>query len=81
MMLDSKKVSFFQKCSPNILTDDANINKIITSEKFPWTKKISKYFVTYQNNEIFTPLCVFSPKMSWYLKNFNDAKAMSFKKD
>ena len=48
------------------------------SDDFPCTKKGLKYFVGYKNYEKATTLCVLLPKMSGYVKNFDDAKNMSF---
>ena len=57
--------------------DNLNIDKIVIFHVFPCIKRGSKYFISYHNNEV-TPLCVLPPKMSGYLKNFVDAKTMSF---
>ena len=40
-------------------------------DDFPCTKMSSKYFVGYNNNEKVTPLCIWLPKMSGYLKNID----------
>ena len=49
-----------------ILIHNVTIDNI--SEEISFTKKGSKYFNSYQNNVKVTPLCVFLPKISRYLK-------------
>lgn len=51
---------------------------MVISDEFPFSKKASKYFVGYENNEEVTSLCVLLPKMRWYVKHFDGAKAMCF---
>ena len=66
-------------CSKNAIPiSHVNTDKIVMSEAFPCAKMGSKYFGCYKNNEDVKPLYGLLPKMSWHLKNFDDAKTMSF---
>lgn len=53
--------------------NDVDIDMITISNEFPSAKKVD-----YKNNEKTTPLCVFLFKMSGYIANFNDLKAICF---
>lgn len=57
---------------------DVNIDNTVISEEFRCTKQRSRYFNIDQNNEKFTHVCFLLPKMSGYLKNFDNAKTMCF---
>ena len=46
-------------------------------EEYPYANRVFKYFVGYKNNDV-ASLCVVLPKMSGYIKNFNDFKTLSF---
>ena len=62
-----------------IAIGNININKIIMSDEFTCSKKGCKYFASCKNNKKKnTLLCVLLPKMSKYVKNFEDGKAMRF---
>ena len=67
----------FHSSKGAIHISDVNPDKIVTSEKFSCAKKGFKYLVSYKNNEQATPLCVLLPKMSSYLRHFDDEKTMS----
>ena len=49
------------------------------SDKFKHNNECFKYFIGYQEGEILKPLCMILPKMSEYIKYFeNGSKNMSF---
>ena len=56
-----------------------NADQIVISEKFKHSDEGFKYFIGYQEGEIVQPLCIILPKMSGYIKHFeNGGKNMSF---
>ena len=57
-----------------ILIDDADINKILVSNKVLFGKKGFNFFIDYKDDEKAKPLCIMHPKMSRYRKNFNETK-------
>ena len=38
-----------------------NVDQIVVSDKFIHNKKVFKYFIGYQNDEIVKPLCIMLP--------------------
>ena len=68
----------FHSSKKSVPIDFASIDKRVICDEFPYIKKASKYFTDYKNNEKVTSLCVMLPKISGYLKNFDDAKTMSY---
>ena len=55
-----------------------NVDQIVVSEKFKYSKEGYKYFIGYQKNEIVQPLCIILPQISEYIKYFeNGGKNMS----
>ena len=38
-----------------------NVDQIVVSDKFIRNKKVFKYFIGYQNDEIVKPLCIMLP--------------------
>ena len=56
-----------------------HIDQIVVSDKFKHNNEGFKYFISYQEGEIFKPLCIILPQMSGYIKYFeNGGKNMSF---
>ena len=56
-----------------------NVDQIIVSDKFKHSDEGFKYSISYQEGEIFKPLCLILPQMSGYIKYFeNGCKNMSF---
>ena len=56
-----------------------NVDQIVVSDKFKHNNEGLKYFIGYQEDEIFKPLCVILPQMSGYIKCFeNGGKSMCF---
>ena len=55
------------------------VDRIVVSDKFKHSDDGFKYFIGYQEDEIFKPLCIILPQMIGYIKYFeNDGKNMSF---
>ena len=56
-----------------------NADQIVISEKFKHSDEGFRYFIGYQEGEIVQPLCIILPKISGYIKYFeNGGKNMSF---
>ena len=56
-----------------------NVNQMLISDKFEHSDKGFKYFIGYKDDNIIRPLCIILPKMSGYIKYFNNGgKNMSF---
>ena len=56
-----------------------NLDQIVVSDKFKPSDEGFKYFIGYQEGEIFKLLCIILPQMSGYIKYFENAgKDMSF---
>ena len=51
---------------------NADIDKIIVSNKVPFGKKGFKNFIGYKDAKKNKPLCVFLPKMTAYRKDFDE---------
>ena len=68
----------FKKTIPLSLVD---LNNIVVSNKVKGNNETSKYFIGYLNDvDIVVPLCIILPRMSGYIKYFeNGGKNMSFK--
>ena len=47
-----------------------NVDQIVVSDKFNHHNDSYKYFIGYQEGEIFKPLCIILPQMSGYIKYF-----------
>ena len=45
-----------------------NIEYIVTSDKFKHSDEGFTYFIGYQEDEIFKPLCIILPQMGGYVK-------------
>ena len=50
----------------------------MVSNKVSFGKKDFKYFVDYKDTKKNRPLCIFLPKMSTCIRNFDKTKCMSF---
>ena len=46
------------------------IDRIVVSDKFNYNKDGCKYFIGYQKDKIFRPLCIILSQMSGYIKYF-----------
>ena len=49
-----------------------NVNQMLISDKFEHSDKGFKYFIGYKDDNIIRPLCIILPKMSGYIKYFNN---------
>ena len=69
----------FHKSKQPINLDLVNVDQIVVSDKFKHSDDGFKYFIGYKEGEIVKPLCIILPKMSGYIKYFeNQGKNTSF---
>ena len=69
----------FHKSKQPIDLMSVNVDQIVVSDKFKHNNEGFKYFIGYQEGEIVKPLCIILPRMSGYIKYFeNSGKNMSF---
>ena len=69
----------FHKHKQPIDLMSVHVDQIVVSDKFKHSDKGFKYFIGYQESEIFKLLCIILPQMSGYIKYFeNGGKNMSF---
>ena len=72
----------FHRSKEAIDLDLVDTGKIIVSDRFKHSEEGSKYFIGYQEDEIFKPLCIILPQMNGYIKYFdNNGKNMLIKND
>ena len=72
-----KKSDFYKNKKSNL---DYDVNKILFSKEEPYGTKTSfKYFIGYNDNNIFRPLCMKLPKWIGYVRKFEGNTTMSFK--
>ena len=65
-----------------ISLDSVDLNKIVVWSKWKINDATYKYLCGYLNNDVVQPLCVILPRMSEYIKYFDDGgKNMSFVTD
>ena len=65
-----------------ISLDSVDLNKIVVWSKWKINDAAYKYLCGYLNNDVVQPLCVILPRMSEYIKYFDDGgKNMSFVTD
>ena len=77
--IDKKK---FCSSKEAILLDSVDLSKIVVSSRWKLNDTTYKYFCEYLNNDLIKPLCVVLPKMSGYIKYFdNNGKNVSFVTD
>ena len=69
----------FHASKQEIALNLVDINKLVISDKFKHRDKGFKYFIGYKDDNIVRPLCIILPRISGYIKYFEDgAKNMSF---
>ena len=74
------KIRDFYKNKKVTKIDDIDVNKILVSKEEPYgTKNSFKYFIGYNDNDVIRLLCVKLPRMSGFVKKFDDNVTMSFK--
>ena len=79
---DDKKVkkSEFYKKKKVISIDDIDVNKILVSKKESYvTKNSFKYFLGYNDNDVFRPLSIKLPQTTGYARRFDENATMYFK--
>ena len=62
----------FHKFKQSIDLDLVTIDQIVVPDKFRHSDDSFKYFTGYQEGEIDKPLCIILPKMSGYIKYFEN---------
>ena len=72
-----EEYKFHQYRSP-ILINNKDINKIVVSNKFPFSKQDFKYFIAYKDNKEIRSLCILFPEMSIYKRYSDKSKCMYF---
>ena len=55
-----------------------NPEYIVTSDKFRHSDEDFKYFIGYQEDEIFKPLCIILPQIGGYIKYFKSGEKRMF---
>ena len=69
----------FHKSKQPIDLNLVNVDEIVVFDKFKDNDDGFKYFIGYKEGKIVKPLCIILPKMSGYIKYFeNGGKNMSF---
>ena len=58
----------FHKSKQPIDLMSVNTKHIVTSDKFKHSDEGFTYFIGYQEDEIFKPLCIILPQMGGYIK-------------
>ena len=58
----------FNKSKQPIDLDLVTANKIVVYDKFKHSEEDFKYFIGYQEDEIFKPLCIILPQKMAYIK-------------
>ena len=61
MMLKLKKTNFIKK-SP-ISANEIDINKIVVSNKLPFSGQDFQYFTVYKDSEKIRPICILPPQL------------------
>ena len=71
----NKKSDFYNKNKKIFNINDADINKILVSKKETHGKYNSfKYFIGYNDDDVFRPLYLFLPKTTDYINKFDKNK-------
>ena len=68
----------FHKFKSPISISDIDVNKIVVSNKFPFGKQESKYFIGYKDSQKVRPLSIFLPQMIIYKLNFDENRRICF---
>ena len=62
----------FRKSKQPIYLLSVKVDQRVVSDKFKHSDEGFKYFIGYKEGEIFKPLCVVLPKISGYIKYFEN---------
>ena len=62
----------FHKSKQPIDLKSVNVDRIVVSDKFKHIDEGFKYFIGYQEGEIVRLLCIILPRMSGYIKYFEN---------
>ena len=57
---------------------DIDINEIVVSKTFPFSKQDFKYFICYKDNKEIRLLCIFFPEISIYKRYSDKTKCIYF---
>ena len=73
-----RKSAFYKNKNINNI-EDIDVNNILVSKKESYgNKKLLKYFIGYNDNDIIRPLCIRLPQMTGYGRKFDENATMSF---
>ena len=72
-----EEYKFHQNKSP-ISISDIDVNKVAVSNKLPFGKQYSKWFIGYKDSEKTRSLCIFHPQMIIYKRNFDENRRIYF---
>ena len=73
-----RKSAFYKNKNINNI-EDIDVNNIVVSKKESYgNKKLLKYFIGYNDNDIIRPLCKRLPQMNGYARKFDENATMSF---
>ena len=79
IVVDKKE---FYSSKHNLFLGDVDLDKIVVSNKWKINENTCKYYVGYCKDELVRPLCIIMPRMSGYVKYFdNGGKNISFLSD
>ena len=68
----------FYQYKSSISIKEIDINKIIASNNFPFSKQDFKYFIGYKDNKKIEPLCIFFLETNAYRIDLDETECMSF---
>ena len=68
----------FHQHKISILVNDIDINKIVVSNKVPFSEEDFKYFNGYKGTDKIRPLFILCPGLSIYRRGFNESKCKYF---
>ena len=60
------------------MINNLDINKVIVSNAFTFSKQDFNYYIGYKDNKEIRPLCIFFPEMSRFKRYSNKTKYMCF---
>ena len=60
------------------MVKNLDINQIVVSSIFPFSKQDFKYFIGYKDNKEIRPLCKIFPEMSIYKRYCDKIKCINF---
>ena len=74
MRILKSKNKIFTNIKSLISIKNIDINKIVAFNKFSFVQRSFEYFIGYKDAKKNRPLCIFLPKVSKYIKDFDKTK-------